>query len=122
MDQSQTPTYVSRFESLLYIPAFTQKDFHYTSTQDVPHREPPLRIWVNTTLEYTTPLSNNNNLYTRGKPQQQSPLHLEGWALSQTTTITFTLREIPTNPLAQPPIHLEGKAQSQSKEKGYNSW
>jgi len=68
----------------------------------------------NTTLEYTTPLSNNNNFYTRGKAQQQSPLHLEGWALSQTTitshkrdkdqsqttTITSTLRGIPTNPIA----------------------
>ena len=29
MDQTQTPRYVSRFEPLLYVPAFTQKDFHY---------------------------------------------------------------------------------------------
>ena len=28
VDQSQTPRYVSRFESLLYVLAFTQKDFH----------------------------------------------------------------------------------------------
>ena len=27
-------------------PAFTQKDFTMSSTQDFPHREPPLRIWV----------------------------------------------------------------------------
>ena len=32
VDQSQTPKYVSRFEPLLYVPAFTQKDFHYMST------------------------------------------------------------------------------------------
>ena len=44
MNQSQTPRYISRFDSLLYIPAFTQKDFHYMSTQDFPHREPLLRI------------------------------------------------------------------------------
>ena len=45
VDQLQTPRYVSRFEPLLYVPAFTQKDFHYTFTQDFPHREPPLSIW-----------------------------------------------------------------------------
>jgi len=28
MDQTQTPRFVSRFEPLLYVPAFTQKDFH----------------------------------------------------------------------------------------------
>jgi len=56
-----------------------------SSAQDFPHREPPLRIWVNTNWEYTTPLSNTNTTYTlRGKAQQtQSPLHLERQALSQ---------------------------------------
>jgi len=44
VDQSQITRYVSRFEPLLYVPAFTQKDFHYivhtglptqgTSTED----------------------------------------------------------------------------------------
>ena len=29
VDQSQTTRYVSRFELLLYVPAFTQKDFYY---------------------------------------------------------------------------------------------
>ena len=28
VDQLQTRRYVSRFEPLLYVPAFTQKDFH----------------------------------------------------------------------------------------------
>ena len=27
--QTQTQRYVSRFEPLLYVPAFTQKDFYY---------------------------------------------------------------------------------------------
>ena len=44
-DQMQTQRYVLRFEPLLYVLAFTQKDFHYASTQDFPHREPPLKIW-----------------------------------------------------------------------------
>ena len=61
MDQTQTPRYVSRFEPLLYVPAFTQKNFHYivhtglstqgTSTEDL----------GNTNREYTTPLSNKYN-------------------------------------------------------------
>jgi len=45
VDQSQTQRYVSRLEPPLYVPAFTQKDFHYivhtglptqgTSTEDL---------------------------------------------------------------------------------------
>ena len=31
-DQTQTPGYVSRFEPLLYVQAFTQKDFLYVHT------------------------------------------------------------------------------------------
>ena len=45
VDQMQTPKYISRFEQLLYVSVFTKKDFHYMSTQDLPHKEPPLRIW-----------------------------------------------------------------------------
>ena len=32
VDQTQTPRYVLRFESLLHVPAFTQKDFHNIHT------------------------------------------------------------------------------------------
>ena len=46
VDQSQSQRYISRFEPLLYVPAFTQKNFHYTFTQDFPYRESPLRISV----------------------------------------------------------------------------
>jgi len=61
------------------------------------------------TIRSTQLLSPTNNLYTRGKAQQLSPLYLEGWALSQ-TTITSTLRGIGTKLKLQPhsPLHLEG--------------
>jgi len=36
VDQTQTPRYVSRFEPLLYVPAFTQKDFHYSVHTGLP--------------------------------------------------------------------------------------
>ena len=32
VDQIQTTRYVLRFEPLLYVPAFTQKNFHYVHT------------------------------------------------------------------------------------------
>ena len=83
MDQSLTPRYVSRFEPLLYVPAFTQKDFHYFIHIGLPTQGTSTEDLGNTNLEYTTPLSNKYNLFTRGKEQQLSPLHLEGWALSQ---------------------------------------
>ena len=63
VDQTQITKYVSRFEPLLYVPAShgrisTNASTQRTSTEDL----------GNTNLEYTTPLSNNNNnLYTRGK-------------------------------------------------------
>ena len=67
VDQTQTPRYVSRFESLLYVPAFTQKNFHYTVHTGLSTQGISTENLGNTTLEYTTPLSNNNHLYTRGK-------------------------------------------------------
>ena len=68
MDQSQTERYVSRFELLLYVPAFTQKDFHYIVHAGLPTQGSSTEDLGNTNLEYTTPLS-TNNLYTRGKAQ-----------------------------------------------------
>ena len=38
-----------------------------SSTQDFPHREPPLRIWGKYNWEYTTPLSTNTTSTLRGK-------------------------------------------------------
>jgi len=70
----QTPRYVSRFEPLLYVPAFAQKGFCNV------HAGPPTQgtsteEFANTNLEYTTPIS-NNNFYIRGKTQSQNNNHL----------------------------------------------
>ena len=91
MDQAQTTRFVSRFEPLLYVSAFTQKDFHYMSTQDLTPRN--LHRGITTLyLKYITPLSNtitstqrgidtkpkHNHLYikgTRHKAKPQSSLH-----------------------------------------------
>ena len=75
----QTSRYVSRFEPLLYVPAFTQKDFYYMSAQDVPQREPltrnfKLQTWSIQLLSLTqSPLLKRqgtkpklNHLYIRG--------------------------------------------------------
>ena len=69
VDQSQITRYVSRFEPLIYIPAFTQKNFHYIVHTGLPTQGTSTEYLGNTTLEYITPLSTNNNLYTRGKAQ-----------------------------------------------------
>ena len=72
VDQIQTPRYVSRFELLLYVPAFTQKDFHYIVHTGLPTQGTSTEDLGNTTLEYTTPLSDNHNLYRRGKAQSHT--------------------------------------------------
>ena len=75
MDQSQIQRYVSRFEPLFYVPAFTQKDFHEIVHTGLPTRELLLRIWVIQTrstqlLSLTNTTStkearyNNNHIYT----------------------------------------------------------
>ena len=93
MDQTQSTRYILRFEPLLYILAFTWKDFHYTSTQDFLHREPPMRIWQ---IQLGVPNSSlqQHNLYTRGMAQQLSPL-IRGIRLK-------------TKQQPQSPLHLEG--------------
>ena len=60
-----------------------------SSTQDFPHREPPLRIWGtynlgvhNSSLKY--------NLSLKARHNSKTPLHLEGQALSQTTNRPLT--------------------------------
>ena len=96
MDQSQTQSYVSRFEPLLYVPTFTRRIFTITSTQDFSHRKPPLRIWVIQTWstqllsQKTTSTQKvrhkltqdqpfNRVIDTKPKLQPQLPLHLEGY-------------------------------------------
>ena len=88
----QTIKYVSRFEPLLYVPAFTQKDFPYVHTRPS-IKGPPLRNYNSTLGVHYSSLKHNhfytrgidtkpklNHLYTRGirhkaKAQIQSPLH-----------------------------------------------
>ena len=77
VDQTQIPRYISRFESLLYVFAFTQKDFHYV------HTGPPtkgtsteefaiIKLGVhNSSLSPTQPPLHKRQ---STKPKQQSPL------------------------------------------------
>jgi len=60
--QTQTQGYVSRFEPLLYVPAFTQKDFYYP-LYDLSQKDLHRGI-TNTNREYTT--LTLSHLYTRG--------------------------------------------------------
>ena len=78
-----------------------------SSTQDFPHREPPLRIWDN--YNWVVLLSPTNTTSTlRGKAQNKSPLHLEGQAQSHSNTITSHLRDSNTISTS----HQRDKAQS----------
>ena len=96
MDQTQTPRYLSRFELLLYVPAFTQKDFHYivhrglftqgTSTEDLGKYNRSTQLLSPTNTTSTIEVRHNNN-----------HLSLEGWALSQ-TIINLSIVK----------VHLEG--------------
>ena len=89
-ESKETPRYISRFEPLLYVPAFTQKDFHYIVHTGLPTQGTSTEDLGNTNLEYITPLSTNNKLYTRGKAQQLSP-HTRGIRhLAKPITITST--------------------------------
>ena len=82
----------------LYVPAFTQKDFHYIVHTGLQHREPLMRIWVIQTGSKQL-LSPTIQPLTRGKAQYKSPLHLDGWALSQ-TMINLTLERFQLNHLS----------------------
>ena len=72
----QTQGYVSRFEPLLYVPAFTQKDFHYVHTGP-PTQGTSTEEFANTTLGVHNSSLQHPPLYKRQgtKPKQQSPLH-----------------------------------------------
>ena len=84
--------YVSRFEPLLYVPAFTQKDFHYIHTGP-PTQGTSTEEFAITNLEYTTPLSNvttsTQEVRHKAKTQPQIPPH---------KTDSYI-------PKAQPPLH-----------------
>ena len=59
----QTRRYISRFEPLLYVPAFTQKDFHYIHTEPST-KGPPLRNYN------STPGVHNSSLNTQTSTQE----------------------------------------------------
>ena len=65
VDQSQTIRYVSRFEPLLYVPAFTQKDFHYVQTEP-PTQGTSIEEFAITKLGVHNSSLQQHNLYTRG--------------------------------------------------------
>ena len=77
VDQTQTPRYVSRFEPLLYVPAFTQKDFHYIVHTGLPTQGTSIEDLDNTTLEYTT-LSQTTATSTQEVRHNNHHLSLEG--------------------------------------------
>ena len=62
MYQTQIPRYILRFESLLYVPAFTQKDFHYVHTGPSTKR-PPLRNYKSTSGVHNSTF--NTQIYTQ---------------------------------------------------------
>ena len=87
-----------------------------SSTQDFPHREPPLRIWANT-IWSTQLLSQQNTTSTlRGKAQNQtrSTSHKRDNAQSHNSTIASLLRGIPIQ-LPQSPL-TRGISTSQRNE------
>ena len=92
MNQTKTSRYVSRFEPLLYAPAFTQKYFYYVHTGPSTKGASPRNYNSTLGIHYSTLKYNHlytreigtkpkhNHIYTRGirhkaKVQSQSPLH-----------------------------------------------
>ena len=75
VDQMQIPRYVSRFEPLLYVPAFTQKNFYYytrtfhkgTSTEEL-----QFYTWSTLLLSQSQSPLHKRDMH---KAKTQSPLH-----------------------------------------------
>ena len=76
MDQTQTTRYVSRFESLLYVPAFTQKDFHYVHTGPFTTGPSPRNYYSTLVVHYSSLNHNHNYIYTRGIDTKPKLNHL----------------------------------------------
>ena len=74
MDQTQTTRYVLRFEPLLYVPAFTQKNFYYVHTG--PSTKGPLLRNYNSTLGVHYSSLKYNHLYIRGIDTKPKHNHL----------------------------------------------
>ena len=87
-----------------------------SSTHDFPYREPPLRIWIIQLGVHNSSLKQQSLHKRQGTKLTQSPLTRGTRHKANTpTTITSTLRGIPTQP-PQSPLYLEGYQQTQIKE------
>ena len=77
-------------QPLLYVPAFTQKDFHYGRTGPPTKGTSTEEFAIKNLRVYNSSLQ-RNHLYSRGKAQNQNSITStqEGYAQSQ-TTITST--------------------------------
>jgi len=62
----------------LYVPAFTQKDFHYLVHTELPTQGTSTEDLGKYNREYTTPLSTKYNLSLEARHNSKTPLHLEG--------------------------------------------
>ena len=124
MDQTQTSRYVLRFEPLLYVPAFTQKDFHNVHIgPSIKGR--PLRNYNSTSGVHNSSLQ-NNHLYTRGKAQSQNNNHLYTRGIkaqSQTLPQSLHKRDKGTKPNHNlNRLYTRGTRHKVKVKKDYNSW
>ena len=86
MDQTQKQRYILRFEPLLYVLAFTQKDFHYVHTR--PSTKRSLSRNYNSTVRVHNSSLKHNHLYTRGmgtKPKQRKGYNLGDLIITNNT-------------------------------------
>ena len=75
----------------LYVPAFTQKDFHYLVHTGLPTQGTSTEDLAITIWEYTTPLSNNTTSTLRGKAQANtmSTSHKRGRHLAKHKSTSY---------------------------------
>ena len=111
MDQTQITRYVSRFKPLLYVSAFTQKDFHYVHTGSST-KGPPLRYTWNTLLLSQTQSPVHKRDRHKAKTQIQSPLHNRDRHKAKAQTQSPLHKRDRHKAKIQSPLHKRDKAQS----------
>ena len=90
VDQTQTLRYVSRFDTVLYVTVFTQKDFHYVHT-GIFTKGPSPRNYNCTLGVYYSSLK-HNYFYTKGigtKSKQRKDYNLGDPMITNNTLITI---------------------------------
>ena len=121
MDQTQTLRYVSRFQSLLYVPAFTHKDFHCVHTRP-PTKGTSTEEFAITNLGVYNSCLQHNHLYTRGKAQSQNNNHLYTRGIKCKAKLHHShlyTRGITTN-LKHNHLYTRGICTKSKQEKDYN--